>query len=567
MSTLGPFLGINNRLPDSRLLVQDKGQWLRQAYNVDIDDAGVTRRRTGAELAASLTDAHSLWSNGARTFFVRAGALREATTLASLVSVSCGTLASDARMSYTDVGGDVYFSNGTDSGRIAAGASSATPWALATPASLGATPNGSGTLPPGSYQITLTYATAAGEEGGALPSVVATLATTGGFTLTLPGASPGADYVNIYMSATHGETPTWYSRVAASATSTTITALPTKRPVPNNLMLPQPAGQIVASLNSRLLVATGPILTYSPPWNLGLYLPSAGHIPFPADITNVAPCIDGAYVTADRTYWVSGADVMQAEVIPTMPYGAVPGTAFSLPQTQQVGWFGLRGVVVADKTGQAAAIQEAAVAVDTAASGATLVREVGGVRSVVVSLAGTPTTPALVAPGVVAGSAGRLHENTVPSGLTTYCVNLTNNATSQYENFDFNSMALAHDGDYYALTSTGLFRLGGDTDNGALIDAMVSFGVQDLGTDNLKILPVVYLSVASTTLMMLRVGADGVYYEFKARTSSEELTTQRVDVARGLRASVFDLGVYNTDGGDFSLYSVRADAVKSKRRI
>ncbi len=567
MSMFGPFLGINNRLPDHRLLVPDKGQWLRQAYNVDIDDAGAIRRRAGVALIEPLTGAHSLWSSGMRTFYVQSSNLYEATALSPLVSVLRKVLASNARMSYAAVGGDIYFSNGTDSGRIADGSSVVTPWALATPASLTATPNSSGTLEPGSYQITLTYSTTAGEEGGAPPSILASLTAVGGFTLTLPGASTGADYVNVYISAANGETPTWYSRVAASATATTITALPTKHPVPNNLMLPQPAGQIVAALNSRLLVATGALLTYSPPWNLGLYLPSAGYIPFPAAITNIVPCIDGAYVTADRTYWVYGADIMQAEVIPTMPYGAVPGTAFSLPQTQQVGWYGLRGVVVADKTGQAVAIQEEAVAVDTAASGATLVREVSGMRSVVVSLAGTPATPLLVAPGVVEEEAYRLHENTVPTGLTTYCVNLTSNATSRYENFDFNSMALVHDGAYYALSSAGLSQLGGDTDAGASIDAMVSLGVQDMGTDLLKHLQAVYLSVASTTPMLLCVGTNGVYYEFEARGSSEELAIQRVDVARGMRASVFKLDVYNTDGGDFSLYSVRADAIKSKRRI
>lgn len=408
MSSFGPFLGLNNRLPDSKLTVKDVGQWLRHAVNVDINDSHWVSRRSGFRLGTPLSSAHSLWSNGTRTFFVYNGSLQEVITFSPLSLVARVALASSAVMSFVDVGGDVYFTNGTDSGRLAAGATVVTLWALPTPATPVAA-TGTGTLNPGDYQISLTYSTAAGEEGGSSPSINPTLSSIGGFVLTLPGAVSGADYINLYISGTDGELPCWYARLPASTVTAAITAPATGREVPNAFLSPQPAGQVVSAHNGRLLVASGAILTYSPPWNLGLYLPAEGYIPFPSTITNVVPCIDGVYVTADRTYWLAGPDIAEAEVVPTLPYGALSGTAFRIPHTEQVGWYGLRGVVVADKTGQAKAVQEDAVAVDTAASGASLVREVAGVRSVVVALAGTPSTPALVAPGVVAEDAERLH--------------------------------------------------------------------------------------------------------------------------------------------------------------
>lgn len=408
MSSYGPFLGLNNRLPDSKLTVKDVGQWLRQAVNVDINDAGWVLRRAGSKLRTPMVGAHSLWSNGYRTFLVYALGLQEVISFSPLSLLSRVALTSDASMSFVDVGGDVYFSNGTDCGRIAAGASVVTPWALATPAAPVITTT-SGTLNPGDYQVSLSYSTASGEEGGSTPSMNPTLSSVGGFSLVLPGASPGADYINIYISGTDGELPCWYARLPAATTVATITAPATGREMPNAFLQPQPAGQFVATHNGRLLVATDALLTYSPPWNLGLYLPTEGYIPFPAAITNIVPCIDGVYITADRTYWLAGPDIAQAEVVPVLPYGAVPGTAFRVPHSEDVGWYGFRGVVVADRTGQAKAIQQDAMAVDVAPAGAALVREVAGVRSVVVALSGASTTPALVAPGVVDEDAERLH--------------------------------------------------------------------------------------------------------------------------------------------------------------
>ena len=54
---IGPFLGVNNRLPDFALKAE-AGDWLRDAVNTDIDNAGRCRIRDGQALIQALTAPH-----------------------------------------------------------------------------------------------------------------------------------------------------------------------------------------------------------------------------------------------------------------------------------------------------------------------------------------------------------------------------------------------------------------------------------------------------------------------------------------------------------------------------
>ena len=71
---IGPFVGINNRLPDHQLGVVERGRkagdYLRNAVNVDLTAAGTLQRRKGSTLAQAGTDCHSLWSDGEQAFYV-----------------------------------------------------------------------------------------------------------------------------------------------------------------------------------------------------------------------------------------------------------------------------------------------------------------------------------------------------------------------------------------------------------------------------------------------------------------------------------------------------------------
>lgn len=150
---------------------------------------------------------------------------------------------------------------------------------------------------------------------------------------------------------------------------------------------------------------------------------------------------------------------------------------------------------------------------------------------------------------------------------TTYSVNLDTEATSTYTNFDFNSMCRAEDGNYYALTSAGLFKLGGNLDVAAQISSSVDCGKQDFGTPALKHLPAVYVGASSSDKLTLTVGVEGSSYDYLARDSSAQLQQQRFDPGKGLRANWYNLTIKNTNGCDFEIADLHLEPAASQRRI
>lgn len=409
---LGPFIrGMNNKAPDNELpATKDQGAALRDAVNVDVLPTGTLRRRRGTTLAHAMTLPHSGWStrDNSVTLFVRASGLYQITSFSPYTEVLLTGLTSNARMAYADIGGVPYFSNGVDSGRVVVGA--VLPWGLVTPG----TPSISivaGSLDPAWYQTSITFTNSSGEESGATPSNNTQLLTTGGLRVTIPAAMPNATHVNVYCSGPDGETPLWCAKVAAGSTFYDITALPTGHAVPTPFRDVLPPGVLLAEHNGCLLSADeAGYVYYSDPYNYGLYKPTSGYLAFPNPVTVMAPNENGVYFVSDKTYWFAGADPAKFEgaLIP-LPYGACFGTQFEVRNLKQVGWFGDLGVVIADNQGQCTAKQEDDVAVDTSPSGASMFREEGGVRVVVVNQLGTVTPAELAEASFAEYDADRLH--------------------------------------------------------------------------------------------------------------------------------------------------------------
>jgi hypothetical protein len=108
---LSGFTGVKNTVSAERLGPND----LERAINVDLDDAGQPRRRRGYNQRSSVSH-HSLRTVGDRTFVVRngnLGRLREDYSFLSIVA-DVGI----APVAYTEVNGEVYFSNTEAAGVI-----------------------------------------------------------------------------------------------------------------------------------------------------------------------------------------------------------------------------------------------------------------------------------------------------------------------------------------------------------------------------------------------------------------------------------------------------------------
>ena len=518
---LGPFLGINNRLPDFALNVKDKGSYLRAADNVEITNSGNVVRRKVPELLQAMTAPHSLYGN----FFVRASVLYKA-AFAPYSETLVKVLSSNDPMSYAVINSDTYYSNGTDSGRISA-AGTYYPWALPTPTSPTVAMT-TGTLFKGWYQVAVGYVNnVTGEEGGVSASSNYHLTATGGLLVTLPAATTGATHINVYVSTVNGSIPMLQTTVDTGTASVTISSHTLGRESNQRYEDPLPAGTRIFEFNGRLCSVKGKDLFYSLPYRHGYYLPAENRIPFPTNISTAVPNQGGVYVAADKTYFFSGQDIGEVQVVrDVLPYGAVSGTEFKVPNTTIVGWFGAKGIVLADPQGEVQAVMSDNIDLTPPVSGFSTVLESRGYRRVV--------------------SCG-------------WCLNLDNLAATTYSNWGITSAS----GDY-GTKADGIYTLEG---TGA-VDAYVDLGKQNFGVENLKHIPAVYLGVSSDTQMMLRITTpDATDYDYLARSSDSGMMIQRVDTGKGLRENYFGLRVYNSEGSDFTLASVSFAPVASSRRI
>lgn len=383
---IGPFVGINNRLPDHQLAVVERGRkagdYLRNAVNVDLTAAGTLQRRKGSTLAVPGTRCHSLWSDGEQAFYVDGTDLKRFTGEVVATGLAYGRPVSFCKAPT----GDVIWTDGVRLEAIGKG-----PVAVPTPNPAPAvTASGGGALPAGYYQVAITAVAADGRESGSTWPVQVQVQDSGRIEVSgLPGT-----LVNIYVSPLNGDT--LYLTASTTASSYIIPVMGAQgAQCPTLNLRPLPAGRFVREYHGRLMVADASGLYYSEPWAYGLYNPLRGYVPL-AGITLLEPGQTGVYVaTADKTFWLSGLDVDQVErVSELLPYGAVEGSAAHLGNSNDIAWFSSRGLVIGTQDGQVKNMQEENVAVGAAQAGATLYREQDGMRQLVSSLRGVLDTTA-----------------------------------------------------------------------------------------------------------------------------------------------------------------------------
>lgn len=529
---LGPFLGINNRRPDFDLHIKTttmQGDYLRDAINVEIDNTGKLLRRKVPVLAQALAGPHSLYMLDYTNGLLVIDSILYAITLPSYTQTLLKVLTSNAAMSYAEQGGEVFYSNGTDSGRIVSGAFY--PLALPTPDAPTLSAIG-GSLLPGFYQVAVTYARYSGgvqtaatlmEESGASDKTQTELTATGGIRVTLPAATTGATHINVYLTAANGEVPQLATVVASGTATVDLIALAEGKEATSRRDKPLPAGRLFMS-NGRLCSVKDSTLYIGHPYRPGYYDPLAGFVPFSADISIAIDAQSGIFIAADKTYWIPN----EGPVADVLPYGAVPGTEFSYPDKAIYGWFGAKGVVLASPSGEVDAVMSDNIELTAPASGFSTVLEDGEYRKVV--------------------SCG-------------WCMNLANKAVTRYENWSFTSFSGS-----YGTMSDGIYSL----ESGGSVEWNADFGKVNFGSDALKHLPNAYLGVQSDDLMELRVQAPGKYggdYTYPARGFSEDLIMQRIDVGNGLRATWFELSLSGQNGADFTLASIDFTAMATTRRI
>jgi hypothetical protein len=293
---------------------------LRRCVNYDIDDAGKLSRRGGSTKIYSGTIVKgTLWSSDdfSRTLFVESGSLWElieyptGTYTPRLVRTNVG----NTRMSYLDLNGNTYYTNGIQTGLMLADGNDV-PWGMIGPGSQPNLTQGiSGELFAGTYQVAITYIADSGEESGTgLAKTIEVAADNSSIFLSdFPASPPGTAFIRVYVSHMDGEGLYRMADLHPAAPHYEIDRVSNTAAfrLQTQFGMAPPPGDILEYHNGRIYIANNNILWFTEPLRYGLVKPMKGFLQFPKRITIVKAVDDGLYVCSDKTYWISGADTPQ----------------------------------------------------------------------------------------------------------------------------------------------------------------------------------------------------------------------------------------------------------------
>lgn len=356
---------------------------LADAMNVDIDDFGYIRRRDGyVQIRAGVI--HSLYSLGDTALFGDGTTIR--LMRADETSTELVNGLSGAPISYVELNGEVYWSNGSQSGIINGTVNR--PWGIPAGPIPAIAASSIGVLAPGKYQVACTYVRSSGEEGGTFQSSQITLVAAGGIVVGVPAVAPaaGITHLNVYCSLENGEQEYLVGTAALGSGSTTITTLATaSRALNTQGYGPFPTCTDLEVAHGRIFGAFGLQVVYTPPMRYSLHRPNRDFFMFKTPVRMIAYANDGLYVSDDTaTYWLNGTDPEKMSIVEVFPYPAVAGTKVVNPADGTTQWFSERGWIIGKDGGKAEnAMEKRVIPGDVSPTGAGLFREYNGIKQVV----------------------------------------------------------------------------------------------------------------------------------------------------------------------------------------
>lgn len=543
------FSGLRNDIPLHRFDATD----LAVADNVVIDKSHRIFRRRGATKRVSAA-AHSLWSSENRAFFVSGTSLMELKN--DMTATTLATNLSGARTSFCQPSDTLYLTDGATTKAMSGAGTALRTWGMAVPPVPLATV-AAGDLAPGRYGVTATYVRNDGQESGA-PAGEFFDVSAGGALMLTPVASAEPDVVatRVYMTAADSEVFVCVSENAtASFTLTRALVDAMIEPLATQFLGPPPPGQMIAYYKGHMFVAAGDVLYPSEPYAYELF-DLRKFIQLDGEITLLAPLEDrsggdstGFFVGTSASCGIlagGGPDAFQ--YIPKADFGAVPGAATfvdgNLYKDGAIGsrmlpmWLSTRGICVGMPGLEVLNLTRSGYGFPVGPRGAALF---------------VPEENRFIA---------------VSEGAPGITMNAEVQALTTFSSFNYNSMT-RFDTRSFGANANGIFELVGDTDDGAQIDAQVSFGVTDFGSSFMKGLDRMYVGSRSVTPMNVEVKLEektAYQYVLDARPD-ERMDTQRVKTGKGLEGRYWQFTLRNTLGGDFQLDVVDVQSKQMTRRV
>jgi hypothetical protein len=154
----------------------------------------------------------------------------------------------------------------------------------------------------------------------------------------------------------------------------------------------------------------------------------------------------------------------------------------------------------------------------------------------------------------------------IDDGTETWAVNIATTGSTRYDRYGFNSYALIG-GHYYGAKGDGITLLEGETDNGAQVHANIDFGLLDFGNQQKVTVEECFVGMSGKGNLFLKLTANGKSYTYKTQNFTDKLQQQRIKPGKGLRTNYVQLELYNEQGADFEIDTVRFMVVDLSRKL
>lgn len=366
------FRGLNNVTDPQRL---DLG-WQTRVDNVDITDKGALRRCHGYARATTNTAISGAYATKdmLRLYVVDNGALKQMSTDLS-TSVTLRTGLNAAPMSFEEVNGQVFFTNGVDYGVALDGSTKA--WGVSAPAAPTVVATNGGSLAPGVYQFVCTAVDPTGLESSNSTVTAVDVVQSGRISIT--GITPGS---NLYATVADGTV--FFLLKEGTTDSFTLDAL-----AMHGRELPfwntdTPRGSLPTLFQGQMYTAEAfpqydaTVIWRSLPLQFHHFDPGAQGIAVPGTVRMLESLDEALIIGTDRAIVAYDGDVVK----PLAAYGVVSGWHASEYKKQLYFW-SLRGLCRAMPFSN---ITETTVSVPPGLSAGAMVVEKDGMRRYVVAL-------------------------------------------------------------------------------------------------------------------------------------------------------------------------------------
>ncbi len=227
----------------------------------------------------------------------------------------------NAPMVWIEHQGLIYWACDEDRGRITPTGVNL-PWALPQAPTPDVT-NITGTMPAGHYLVSVTWLDSTNAESGCAPSAEVTLAAPGALRIAVGSIPTGVSKVRVYVSPPNGQHPALVADVATDAFPYDVTVAHEQAgpkvltPLRTQGLSPMPVGSGMTTRGGFLLTWTDTVLWFSVGAWSHLCDQSQNLIIFPDGIISAVGLDRGVWVITERgAYWVDGADLTQARLVP-----------------------------------------------------------------------------------------------------------------------------------------------------------------------------------------------------------------------------------------------------------